>query len=1072
MPTITTKAVEGPASSIDGQAVGFDGTTGKKVKVSTSIGTGDVIGPSSATGDRVATFNSTSGKVIKDGGSTVAQIVAAGAAAAPQGDVVGPGSATDESLALFNGTTGKLIKTGNNISNFPYTTKLGMPVSFNSGYATSVNNLGVSVGTVSISGAAHPVKWSLDGTFTDLGIPPTATVSIVSDINDLGAMVGRGTVGGVVHPFKWTAGGVPTDLGLPLSATTARVTAVNNSGVMVGNATITAVVHPIKWAADGTPTNLDPTGITEGQADDINDSGVAVGYVVVDGVKHPYKWAADGTPTDLGLPPTSTDCSVLSINNSGIMCGYAYVGGDAAAVRWAADGTPTYLTPPTGASSSFANIVNNLNVIVGSCQIEELGSDSFVCKWDASGTPTNLGRFGSAASYIWDLNDSGTMVGQTNDGVILPLIVPLFLTSLPLANDNQNGLLSLLDYSNLGDVTGPAGAEDDNIVVFNSTTGKVVKDGGYTIAEVLAAGGGIQGTQTATLLEVKTGTLIAHKQEIKTFGPPTDVVLTPLTTGGTLADGTYYVRVQFWPNEGDYPSLSDAVSTTITGGGGSGSIGVAWTDPVGVTLNWCAFAVGIGHTPDVDDVWYENEDTNPDVITSLVDGGGSAPYVWTISPLDPLIIIGSGLLSDTVAIAGAEFIADSGGIAIGYGAKCVYDSVVVGNNALVYNTTGIHNVALGNNALANNIGGSGNLALGYQALFNNTTGILNVALGFKALVNNIGGNINIALGSYALFNNTTGDSNVALGYGALSRNTTGDFNTAIGYDALAGNITGDSNVALGYQAGRYELDSGAFYVNNQDRTDTAGDKAKSLLYGTFHATPASQTLKCNGTFDVLASNTLTLSAYGEMFQYGNANPIAIATNAEYYALTLMNTGTLKGFTFIAGVGDGPGASITSVADATGGDITVFATGTWVTGQPVTLHGTTDYDGKYLINTGGTGSFVITATYTQTRTGIARGACALKVSAGSAGVYRVAFNASAHSAGNSKIWHVEVNKNVADIDNIASKAQSSANSTYRNLGASGIVTLADGDVIWMTLKNDTDATNITVEFMNMNLTRIG
>ncbi|MDM9644458.1 hypothetical protein [Rhizobium sp. S163] len=42
------------------------------------------------------------------------------------------------------------------------------------------------------------------------------------------------------------------------------------------------------------------------------------------------------------------------------------------------------------------------------------------------------------------------------------------------------------DGSGTGDVVGPAGATDDRLAVFNGTTGKAVKDGGKTVAEVLS----------------------------------------------------------------------------------------------------------------------------------------------------------------------------------------------------------------------------------------------------------------------------------------------------------------------------------------------------------------------------------------------------------------------------------------------------------------------------------------------------------------------------------------------------------------------------------------------------------
>jgi len=134
-------------------------------------------------------------------------------------------------------------------------------------------------------------------------------------------------------------------------------------------------------------------------------------------------------------------------------------------------------------------------------------------------------------------------------------------------------------------------------------------------------------------------------------------------------------------------------------------------------------------------------------------------------------------------------------------------------------------VGLGKSAVA------GNTALGVLALATVTTGASNTAIGYQAL-NAVG----------------AGGSNTAIGVNAMVSATNSDLNTAVGGYALyslglSGYVSG--NVGLGYAAGKYEVGSDAFYVNNQDRTNTAGDKAKSLLYGTFNATAASQTLKIN-----------------------------------------------------------------------------------------------------------------------------------------------------------------------------------------------------------------------------------
>jgi hypothetical protein len=114
--------VVGPASAIADSVAVYNGVTGKLIKdggatianiiasaVSAS-GTGDVVGPASAVVDHIATYNGVTGKLIKDGGQTIAAVIAAAIAGSGTGDVVGPASATANGFAVYNGTTGKLIK--------------------------------------------------------------------------------------------------------------------------------------------------------------------------------------------------------------------------------------------------------------------------------------------------------------------------------------------------------------------------------------------------------------------------------------------------------------------------------------------------------------------------------------------------------------------------------------------------------------------------------------------------------------------------------------------------------------------------------------------------------------------------------------------------------------------------------------------------------------------------------------------------------------------------------------------------------------------------------------------------
>jgi hypothetical protein len=168
------------------------------------------------------------------------------------------------------------------------------------------------------------------------------------------------------------------------------------------------------------------------------------------------------------------------------------------------------------------------------------------------------------------------------------------------------------------------------------------------------------------------------------------------------------------------------------------------------------------------------------------------------------------------------------GITVGKGASSISNNTVVGLAALDHITTGQQNTAMGSNALT------------VATTANNQT-----AFGYLALRASNGAD-NTAVGSTALQNTSSGSGNVAMGFQALTANTTGASNTALGRHALITNSTGSNITALGNHAGAYETGSNALYIDAYDRTNTAGDKAGALLYGTFNATPSSQTLTING----------------------------------------------------------------------------------------------------------------------------------------------------------------------------------------------------------------------------------
>ena len=171
-----------------------------------------------------------------------------------------------------------------------------------------------------------------------------------------------------------------------------------------------------------------------------------------------------------------------------------------------------------------------------------------------------------------------------------------------------------------------------------------------------------------------------------------------------------------------------------------------------------------------------------------------------------------------------------------------------GAQALQSVTGGTYNCGFGTNT-AQNTTGDYNSAFGASALFTNSSGNRNTAIGYSSLYSNTGSN-NTGIGMFSLYN-TTGGSNTGIGYSVMQTNTTGSLNVAIGDNAGFSNSTGSSNVFIGHNAGYYETGSNALYIDNQSRTDLSTQKLKSLIYGTFGTTPATQTLVVNAHLTAL-----------------------------------------------------------------------------------------------------------------------------------------------------------------------------------------------------------------------------
>ena len=118
---------------------------------------------------------------------------------------------------------------------------------------------------------------------------------------------------------------------------------------------------------------------------------------------------------------------------------------------------------------------------------------------------------------------------------------------------------------------------------------------------------------------------------------------------------------------------------------------------------------------------------------------------------------------------------------------------------------GSKNQSYGLEALDSLTVGTSNLALGAGSLTALTTGGYNIALGDRASNSLISGGYNIALGDVALYNNQTGSSNIAIGYNSMRSDVTGtnvSNNVGIGSNSLRSLANGNTrNTGLGYYTG-------------------------------------------------------------------------------------------------------------------------------------------------------------------------------------------------------------------------------------------------------------------------------
>lgn len=211
--------------------------------------------------------------------------------------------------------------------------------------------------------------------------------------------------------------------------------------------------------------------------------------------------------------------------------------------------------------------------------------------------------------------------------------------------------------------------------------------------------------------------------------------------------------------------------------------------------------------------------------------------------------------------------------------------------------------------------------------------------------------------------------------------------------------------------------------------------------------------------------------YGEMYSYENATLTAIDETNVYHAIhTIATGGTCKGWTFKAG-STGPIASFATYGGGLATLITDVGHGL-VNGEIITISNSTNYNGSHVVTRIDNDTFTIPVAYVAEAGGPnwIRGS-SLRANSGSAGVYKLSWNTTCFPAGANDNFKVEPNLNTTDLDNMAASCRLTVAADRRLLAGGGIVTISDGDYIWMTTRNEDAPDDITFRHFNVSIVRI-
>lgn len=230
----------------------------------------------------------------------------------------------------------------------------------------------------------------------------------------------------------------------------------------------------------------------------------------------------------------------------------------------------------------------------------------------------------------------------------------------------------------------------------------------------------------------------------------------------------------------------------------------------------------------------------------------------------------------------------------------------------------------------------------------------------------------------------------------------------------------------------------------------------------------------------LAAQLAAAKKYAEFYAYDKAILFQINTTDTYHPFHLITAGDigagpLSGWTF--GAGRVVDANISTETNPSGSVLLITCSGNHLltTGDLVVLTNMNNAGHNKVTHvtvTGGTTFTCDDIAYVAgagASAGVVDEPAYLLAGSGAAGVYAASFTIDGTAAATGKVWKFELNINLLSQDNVVSERYTSG--TLTSVSASGLITIADGDKVWLSGKNATDTGDYTIKHANVNVRRV-